>query len=132
MYDVIVVGARCAGAPTAMLLARNGYRVLLCDRATFPSDTVSNGMFNSPGLPYLQRWGLLDRLKETGVPPVRAGMTFVFGQRFRTEYAEPTYAPRRLVLDHLLVQAAQQSGAELRERCRVTELLYDQIGRAHV
>ena len=107
MYDVIVVGARCAGAPTAMLLARNGYRVLLCDRATFPSDTVSNGMFNSPGLPYLQRWGLLDRLKETGVPPVRAGMTFVFGQRFRTEYAEPTYAPRRLVLDHLLVQAAQ-------------------------
>jgi flavin-dependent dehydrogenase len=126
MYDAIVVGARCAGAPTAMLLARRGYRVLLCDRGAFPSDTVSNGMFNSPGLPYLQRWGLLDRLKETGVPPVRCGTIFVFGQRFRTEYAAPTYAPRRTVLDHLLVQAAVLAGAELRERFRVTGLLYDQ------
>jgi choline dehydrogenase-like flavoprotein len=26
-YDAIVVGARCAGSPTAMLLARRGYRV---------------------------------------------------------------------------------------------------------
>ena len=40
-YDVIVVGARCAGSPTAMLLARKGYRVLVVDRATFPSDTIS-------------------------------------------------------------------------------------------
>ena len=41
MYDAIVVGARCAGSPTAMLLARRGYRVLLLDRAGFPSDTLS-------------------------------------------------------------------------------------------
>ena len=40
-YDAIVIGARCGGAPTAMLLARKGYRVLMVDRATFPSDTVS-------------------------------------------------------------------------------------------
>jgi flavin-dependent dehydrogenase len=37
-YDAIIVGARCGGSPTAMLLARKGYRVLLCDKATFPSD----------------------------------------------------------------------------------------------
>ena len=42
MYDVIVIGARCAGSPTAMLLARKGYRVLVVDRATFPSDTLSS------------------------------------------------------------------------------------------
>jgi flavin-dependent dehydrogenase len=129
MYDAIIVGARCAGAPTAMLLARQGFRILLCDRAAFPSDTVSNGMFNSPGLPYLQRWGLLDELKRTGVPPVQFGTTFVFGQRIRTEYAEPTFAPRRIILDHMLVQAAVKAGAELRERLRVTGLVYDDEGR---
>ena len=53
-------GARCAGAPTAMLLARQGHRVLLVDRATFPSDTVSNHLIHAPGLAALDRWGLLD------------------------------------------------------------------------
>jgi 2-polyprenyl-6-methoxyphenol hydroxylase-like FAD-dependent oxidoreductase len=123
MYDVIIVGARCAGAPTAMLLARRGHRVLLCDRAAFPSDTVSNGMFNSPGPRYLHRWGLLERLRDTGVPPVHCGTTFVFGQQFRTDYPSPTYAPRRTVLDHLLVEAALEAGAELRERCHIVGLL---------
>jgi len=41
MFDAVVVGARCAGSPTTMLLARRGYRVLLVDRTTFPSDTIS-------------------------------------------------------------------------------------------
>jgi len=49
MYDVIVVGARCAGSPTALLLARKGYRVLLVDRATFPSDTISTHYVRLPG-----------------------------------------------------------------------------------
>ena len=60
-YDAIVVGARCAGSPTAMLLARRGYRVLLVDRATFPSDTVSTHLIHPPGVSILKRWGLLDR-----------------------------------------------------------------------
>ena len=49
-YDVIVVGARCAGSPTAMLLARRGYRVLVVDRSTFPSDTVSTHVVHAPGI----------------------------------------------------------------------------------
>ena len=69
-FDAIVVGARCAGSPTAMLLARNGYRVLLVDRATFPSDTVSTHMIHPPGVAALARWGLLDRVVATGCPPV--------------------------------------------------------------
>ncbi|MGH2721374.1 MAG: FAD-dependent oxidoreductase, partial [Actinomycetota bacterium] len=69
-FDVIVVGARCAGSPTAMLLARKGYRVLLVDRAAFPSDTVSSHFIHSPGVAALARWGLLDRLVRTGCPAV--------------------------------------------------------------
>ena len=69
-YDAIVVGARCAGAPTAMLLARKGYRVLVVDRATFPSDTVSTHVIHAPGVAALQRWGLLDEVIATGCPPI--------------------------------------------------------------
>jgi 2-polyprenyl-6-methoxyphenol hydroxylase-like FAD-dependent oxidoreductase len=70
-YDVIVVGARCAGSPTAMLLARKGYRVLLVDRATFPSDTLSTHQVQFPGIARLARWGLLDRVIAAGTPPTR-------------------------------------------------------------
>jgi 2-polyprenyl-6-methoxyphenol hydroxylase-like FAD-dependent oxidoreductase len=69
-YDVIVVGARCAGSPTAMLLARQGYHVLLVDRATFPSDTISTHVIHPTGIAALNRWGLLDQLLSTGCPPV--------------------------------------------------------------
>ena len=71
MYDAIVVGARCAGSPLSMLLARMGYRVLLVDRATFPSDTISTQFIWLSGTACLQRWGLLDRLRATNCPPVR-------------------------------------------------------------
>ncbi|HXW53169.1 MAG TPA: FAD-dependent monooxygenase, partial [Myxococcota bacterium] len=69
-FDAIVVGARCAGSPTAMLLARKGFRVLLMDRTDFPSDTVSTHMIWPPGIALLKRWGLLDGLVATGCPPV--------------------------------------------------------------
>jgi 2-polyprenyl-6-methoxyphenol hydroxylase-like FAD-dependent oxidoreductase len=65
-YDAIVVGARCAGATTAMLLARRGYRVLVVDRAKFPSDTLSTHVIHAPGVAALDRWGLLDTVLATG------------------------------------------------------------------
>src|SRR5689334_22335982 len=70
MYDVLVVGARCAGAPTALLLARRGFRVLLVDRATFPSDTMSTHYVKRPAIAQLKRWGLLDRVIASGCPPI--------------------------------------------------------------
>ena len=70
MYDVIVVGARCAGAPTAMLLARKGYRVLLLDRASFPSDVISTHCIHQTGVARLKRWGLLDRITASNCPPI--------------------------------------------------------------
>ena len=77
-YDAIVMGARCAGSPTAMLLARSGHRVLLVDKATFPSDTMSTHLVHPPGVAALERWGLLERLEATGCPPVET-YSFDFG-----------------------------------------------------
>src|SRR5262245_38280851 len=109
-YDVIVVGARCAGAPTAMLLARKGYRVLAIDRATFPSDTVSTHLIHPPGIDALRRWGLLDRVIATGCAAIRT-YVFDFGPFTLTgspgtDRADAAYAPRRTVLDKILVDAA--------------------------
>ena len=129
-YDAIVVGARCAGAATAMLLAGKGYHVLLVDRASFPSDTVSTHVIHPPGLTALRRWGLLDALAATGCPWLPA-YTFDFGPLVITgtpRAADGTaggYAPRRIVLDELLVRAAENAGAELREGFSVTELITD-------
>ena len=71
MYDVIIVGARVAGAPTAMLLARRGLKVLVLDRATFPSDTLSTHQVQLPGVARLARWGLLNAVLEAGTPVTR-------------------------------------------------------------
>ena len=71
MYDVIVVGARCAGASLAMLLARAGHRVALVDRASFPSDTMSTHFLWQRGAARLRSWGLLDRLEARGCAPIR-------------------------------------------------------------
>ena len=129
-YDAIIVGARCAGAPTAMLLAHKGYRVLLVDRATFPSDTMSTHIIHPPGISALKRWGLLDRLASTGCPPM-AGYSFDFGPIKITGSLRPddgvatAYCPRRTVLDYLLVEAAVAAGTELRERFTADEVLIE-------
>ena len=125
-YDVIVVGARVAGSPVAMLLARRGYRVLVVDRATFPSDTVSTHFIHPPGVASLKRWGLLDRLTATGCPPI-GRYSFDFGPLTLagapgTDYSPFAYAPRRTVLDKLLVDAAAEAGAEVREGFTVEEV----------
>ena len=125
-YDAIVVGARCAGSPTAMLLARKGYRVLAVDRATFPSDTISTHLIHPPGVGALKRWGLLDRVVATGCPPIDT-YAFDFGPFTIAGSPESpdssvAYAPRRTVLDKLLVDAASEAGAEVREGFTVEEV----------
>ncbi|HEX2507100.1 MAG TPA: NAD(P)/FAD-dependent oxidoreductase [Miltoncostaeaceae bacterium] len=128
MYDAIVVGARCAGSPTAMLLARAGHRVLLVDRAGFPSDTLSTHYIHQPGVARLRRWGLLDRVAATGCPPARrltfdVGPFALSGAPVAAEGADVAYAPRRYLLDQILVEAAAEAGAEVRERFSVSEVL---------
>jgi 2-polyprenyl-6-methoxyphenol hydroxylase-like FAD-dependent oxidoreductase len=128
-YDAIVVGARCAGSPTALLLARKGYRVLLVDRATFPSDTISTHLIHPPGVAALQRWGLLERVAATGCPAIDTYLfdmgPFTLTGSPGTAEAPVAYAPRRTVLDKLLVEAAAKAGVEVREGFTVDELLVD-------
>ena len=123
-YDVIVAGARCAGSSTALLLARKGHRVLLVDRATFPSDTVSTHLLHPPGVAALARWGLLDRLAATGCPPIDT-YTFDFGPVTISGSPGRAYCPRRTVLDALLVDAAAEAGVEVRQGFTVEEVLFD-------
>jgi flavin-dependent dehydrogenase len=128
-FDVIVVGARCAGSPTAMLLARKGYRVLAVDRASFPSDTVSTHILHPLGVDALSRWGLLDRLVATGCPPIHT-YSFDFGPFTLagspgTDKYPLAYCPRRTILDKLLVDAAGESGAEMRQGFVVEEIIIE-------
>jgi 2-polyprenyl-6-methoxyphenol hydroxylase-like FAD-dependent oxidoreductase len=118
-YDAIVVGARCAGSPTAMLLARRGWRVLLLDRAAFPSDTVSTHMVHPLASAALARWGLLERVQASGCPAIDT-YAFDFGPFMiagapGTKDAPLAFCPRRTVLDKLLRDAAAEAGVEVRE-----------------
>ena len=130
MYDAIVVGARCGGSPTAMLLARKGYKVLLVDRATFPSDSMRNHFIRHKGVVQLHKWGLLDRVIESGCPPV-IKHTVDLGDFPLAGYAPPgdgvsaEYGPRRYILDKILVDAAAEAGADVREGFSVQELLIE-------
>ena len=131
MYDAIVVGARCAGSPTSMLLARKGYRVLLVDKATFPSDTISTHLLWPHGAEAMARWGLSSALEATGAPPICRRMSFDVGP-FALRGTIPDanggrggFCPRRKVLDTLLLNAAAASGTEVREAFTVERLLFD-------
>jgi flavin-dependent dehydrogenase len=128
MYEVIVVGARAAGASTAMLLARRGMRVLAVDRARFPSDTLSTHQLQVPGVACLRRWGLLDNVRATTVPTphvkLDTGDVKLEGS-FPLHHGESAlYSPRRTTLDALLVDAARAAGAEVREHFRAEGLAW--------
>lgn len=127
MFDVIVVGARCGGAPTAMLFARAGYRVLLLDRARLPADTLSTLYIQQSGVLLLDRWGLLDAVKATGCPPLdrvvyELGDIRLEGCASAVNGIREAYAPRRYLLDAVLADAAVAAGVTLRDRCSVTGL----------
>ena len=130
MYDAIVVGARCAGASTAMLLARQGWRVLLADKAVFPSDRLSSHFIHPPGIVQLRDWGLLDALAASGCPPMEEmtldfGPFALYGRPVPLDDVGAHYAPRRIVLDDLLVRTAAAAGAEFQEGLRVRELVWE-------
>jgi flavin-dependent dehydrogenase len=130
VYDAIVVGARCAGSPTAMLLARQGYRVLLIDRATFPSDTMSTHHIHRAGVARLARWGLLERLLATGGPRIKRwtfdlGPFALVGNPVAAGPIDFDVCPRRTKLDAMLVDAAAASGAEVRQGFPMRALLVE-------
>ena len=129
-YDAIVVGARCAGASLAMLLARRGRRVLALDRTHFPSDTVSTHFLWPRTTAALARWSLLDTLAATGCPTIdtvnmHAGSVAFRGRPEAVDDTAVMYCPRRTVLDKLLVDAAREAGADVREDAMVRDVIRD-------
>ncbi|MEU0600939.1 NAD(P)/FAD-dependent oxidoreductase [Streptomyces sp. NPDC006393] len=130
MYDVIVIGARCAGSPTAMLFAQQGYRVLLLEKARFPQDTLSSHYIHMQGMGLLHRWGLLDKLRDAGCRPItlqsyQGPGVRIEGFSLPVDGLRYTYAPRRYVLDPVLAEGAVESGVEFREGCAVKDLVWE-------
>jgi 2-polyprenyl-6-methoxyphenol hydroxylase-like FAD-dependent oxidoreductase len=117
-FDVVVVGGRCAGAATAMLLAGSGLRVLVVDRAAEGSDTISGHMIKPDGVARLAAWGILPDLLGTGCPPISAAEVVIDGRRLaRTVFQpgiQPPIAPRRTILDRLLQEHARRADARVR------------------
>jgi flavin-dependent dehydrogenase len=132
--DVVVVGARCAGAATAMLLARAGHDVVVVDRAAFPSDTISTHAIARGGVVQLRRWGLLDAVVDSGAPEIRR-VEFHAGSEPTVRTVKDRHgvdflvAPRRHTLDPLLQAHAMAAGARLRTNATVTEVMHDSRGR---
>jgi menaquinone-9 beta-reductase len=133
-YDAIVVGTRCAGAATAMLLARAGLRVLAIDRAAPDKDPVSTHALMRGGVVQLKRWGLLEAVRTAGTPAIRT-TTFHYGDDALDIPIKPRdgvnalFAPRRTLLDPILVDAARHAGAEVHHGVSVVDLLRAPGGR---
>jgi flavin-dependent dehydrogenase len=131
-YDAVIVGARCAGAATAMLLASFGLRVLVFDKSRYGSDTLSTQALMRPAVLLLHRWGLTDRLEAEGTPRITKTSFLYANDERREEVAidiKPRhgvgalYAPRRSVLDRILADAASEAGADVRHRVQMLDLL---------
>jgi flavin-dependent dehydrogenase len=133
-YDAVIVGARCAGAATGLLLARSGAKVLVVDRQAYGSDTMSTHALMRGAVVQLKRWGLIPEIAAAGTPAIRS-TTFHYGSEavrvaIKPEHGvECLFAPRRTVLDRLLVDAARKVGAEVRHGVVLSELQFASNGR---
>lgn len=135
-YDVIVAGARVAGASTAMLLARRGLRVLLVDPVVPERDALSTHALMRASTLQLHRWGLLEAVREAGTPAVRTTV-FHYGEDSLALPIKPSdgvdglYAPRRRILDRILVDAAVRAGAHVMLGAALVDLSHDGEGRVN-
>ena len=129
-YNAIVVGARCAGSPTAMLLARKGYKVLLIDKVSFPSDTISTHIVWPTGSSLLKKWGLLDQVVESGAPKnyvnkLDLGSFSLSGHPTPYKGQDWWVTPRRTVLDKILVDAAIKAGVDFEDNASFEDVVTD-------
>jgi flavin-dependent dehydrogenase len=121
-YDVVVVGGRVAGASTALLLARAGARVAVVERGDVRRDTISTHALMRAGVFQLSRWGVLDHVVAAGTPAVRHTLFgYPDGERTRvtirgTHGVDALYAPRRTLLDRVLLEQAEEAGAHVHRR----------------
>src|SRR5574340_946155 len=120
-YDVIVVGARVAGASLALLLGQQGHRVLLIDRDSFPSDTLSTHFVGGVGIASLRRLGVLADIEAVGFRRITRSRTWIDDCLFEGPSGPDgayALAPRRDALDSILIRHARERGVEFQERTR--------------
>jgi 2-polyprenyl-6-methoxyphenol hydroxylase-like FAD-dependent oxidoreductase len=135
-HDVVIVGARAAGAATALLLARAGLNVLVVDRSRYGADTLSTHALMRAGVVQLHRWGLLEAVIAAGTPPARK-TTFSYANDEVPIPIKPShgvdalYAPRRTVLDPIIVDAARAAGATVEYGITFTDVTRDHLGRVN-
>jgi 2-polyprenyl-6-methoxyphenol hydroxylase-like FAD-dependent oxidoreductase len=134
-HEVVVVGARAAGAATALLLARRGHDVVLVDRTTLPTDTLSTHQIARPGMVQLRRWGLLDSVLDSGAPAIREITFTAAGETLRRTVKDKAgvdllVAPRRYILDTIVAEAAADAGVHTRFGVTVSGVSLDDAGRA--
>jgi 2-polyprenyl-6-methoxyphenol hydroxylase-like FAD-dependent oxidoreductase len=134
-HDVVVVGARAAGAATALLLARLGHDVVLVDQAVFPADTLSTHQIARTGVVALHRWGLLRAVLASGAPAIRQVSFTAAGESVTRVVKDKSgvdflVAPRRYILDTLVAEAAARAGAQMRPGLAVDGVCLDDTGRA--
>jgi len=133
-FDVVIIGARCAGAAAALLLARRGLRVFAIDRGRYAGDTVSTHALMRAGVLQLSRWGVLEAIKAAGTPVIRT-TSFHYGDETIAVQIKPQrdieglYAPRRTVIDRVLVDAARSAGATILFETQLIDLIRTDQGR---
>jgi flavin-dependent dehydrogenase len=129
-YDVIIVGARVAGSVLAALLGQQGHRVLLLEKAHFPSDTLSTHFFRAPALRVFERLGVLEEVR-FAAPPLTVLWNYIDGYVI----SDPVEAPeahlryflceRRITLDWILFQrVGRERNVEIRQGVHVKELTW--------
>ena len=128
--DAVVVGARCAGSAAATALASAGRSVIALDRVAFPADTISTHLLFPGGVAELARLGAYERVAELGAPPLTSALVsgggFAPSARFRdVDGVAHGWCVRRPGLDAALVETARAAGADVRERAKVTDLVWD-------
>jgi 2-polyprenyl-6-methoxyphenol hydroxylase-like FAD-dependent oxidoreductase len=133
-YDVVVAGARAAGAATAMLLARRGLSVLLVEQGARGADTLSTLALMRGGVVQLSRWGLLDAIRASGTPRIQKTTFHYAEERVEVQIkprdgVDALYAPRRTVLDPMLADAAAEAGADVVYHTRLVDVTRSATGR---
>ena len=126
--DVLIIGARVAGSSLAIRLAEQGRRIVVVDRDSFPSDTISTHFLAFNAVESLRRLGALDSILSAGFRPVVRHKAWVDDIAIDVPAGPPgtfSIAPRRIVLDQVLIDRARHSGAEVVERARADSLVFD-------
>ncbi len=132
-YDIIVIGGGPAGSTVATLVAEQGYRVLLLERATTPQFKIGESLIPATYWTF-KRLGMLDKLRTSHFPQKysvqfysrtgKASSPFYFFQTNPHESAV-TWQVLRSEFDQMLLDNAEEKGVAVRRGVGVRHVLFE-------